>query len=238
MNPNSPVRPLVRVLPLIGIAFVVFAFLVLLPAPLRTRTAWLDLVVLSALLIMNFPTVLLWGFTTTSFDAAVPKFAMLMYLRMIVTPLSLGMMAYGWFTLVPFKYQLVYQVGMALLVLLGSAIATYSSDHIAALGDDEAMTASQLIGVREALLSCEAALREAGSDWSTELATVAGLKDKVRYLSPSRSSNALTLERRLYDGLQNVCAAMRSPSSSAATRDQVRATLRDCTLALSSRQQV
>jgi hypothetical protein len=147
MTAPSAHRPFMRLIPLLGLALVVFAFFLIVPPESRSNTAWLDLAALCGLFVLDYPVFLLTRFRFRTFDVVIPQLVVIWKLRVIITPLCILMIWAGWVYGVPFAYQLIYQLTLLFSVLVGSAVAVFAADHVETVGAGGASKALRRVGM-------------------------------------------------------------------------------------------
>jgi len=197
MQTKSEISRLFVVLHIVGIAILVLAFFLLIPAGGRTHTAWLDLVVVCIVLSINFPPFAIVRLSLGDFNVKIPALGLLEICDFVYSILALGLVFYGVFYFLPFRLQLVGQTGLLFATATTVAIAWWSSAHAAEVAEEEHATRSGLEDLKAALSRCETDLSTKAPNRNRERQLLLALKEDARYLSPSRDSTAISYEQQI-----------------------------------------
>jgi len=197
MQTKSELSRLFILLHLVGLALLVLAFFLLIPPGARTHSAWLDLVVVCLVLSINFPPFALVRLGLGVFNVKIPALGLLGLCDIVYSCLALGLVYYGVFYFLPFRLQLVGQMGLLFAATTTVVMAWWSSAHAAEVTEEEHATRSGLEDLKAALSRCETELATKAPTRIRELQLLLTLKEDARYLSPSRESSAISYEQQM-----------------------------------------
>lgn len=197
MQTKSEISRIFILLHLVGLALLVLAFFLLIPPGSRTQSAWLDLVVVCIVLSINFPPFAFVRLGLGVFNVKIPALGLLEVCDFVYSILALGLVLYGAFYFLPFRFQLVGQTGLLFAATTAVAIAWWSSAHAAEVAEEEYATRSGLEDLKEALSRCESEFSMKAPNRNRERQLVLKLKEDARYLSPSRDPSATSYEKQI-----------------------------------------
>jgi len=197
MQTKSELSRLFILLHLVGIAVLVFAFFLLIPAGGRSHSAWLDLAVVCIVLSINFPPFAIVRFSLSSFNVKIPAIGLLIVCDTVYSLLALGLVFYGFSHFLPFRIQLVCQIGLLFAVATTVSVAGWASAHTAEVAKEEYQTKSGLAELKAALSQCEAEFRIKAPNRNRERQLLLKLIEDARYLSPSRDPSAVSYEQQM-----------------------------------------
>ncbi len=198
---------LAAVVLLIAEAFIVCAML-LIPAPIPMRVRILDIVVLS---------VILWtaGYDLfrpiVSLGSGHPREIGSLGVRwtgqIVYMLLAVGLGVAGVVYSVTFVYQLLGQSLLIALLLLVWFFASHSAAMVEKVAEkeDTALAGRELMRMALSQIQ-DRAVGTALPDYFN--AAVRNMEDRLRYISPCSSPDAVSLERQFTDTAERVCAAM------------------------------
>jgi len=213
MNSNS--RTLFLILYIAGLALLCFGFLLLVPEAHRSHVAWLDFIVVAAV----FSTVFLGAFALkggiAEFAGTIPRLAVFLWASPLYAAAALGVLWYGLANAVPFRPQLVIQLGLAFLLAITAVFALMGSEQVQNVAEAESLKGQSLKSLKDALAECEAALFGPGLESGALRTRFDRLKEDVRFLSPVEAGQARGLECDL-------ARAVDAIRSTAALHDQTR----------------
>ncbi len=224
-------------LPILGLALIIFGFFLLVPTEKRNATAWLDLIVVSALFLLLFVMISPWRLRADGFDTYISKLSVLLPLSIIFTALSLGIVIVGWVQGISFNYQLFAQLLLSFGILVGASLAILASKQVEKVAGLETQTSESLQTLKVAILGCEKTMADLGPEWNQERESLRKLKENARYLSPSVEPDAISYDQQLCKEIQELSDVIHMPSQPEAKRNEVRAKLEKCTSLMSFRKQ-
>jgi hypothetical protein len=204
MQTKSELSRLFILLHLVGIAVLVLAFFLLIPAGGRTHSAWLDLVVVCIVLSINFPPFAIVRLSLGNFNVKIPALGLLEICDAVYSTLALGLVIYGLFNFLPFRIQLVGQMGLLFAVATTISTAWWASAHAADVVEEEHLTRSGLEDLKAALSHCESEFCTKAPNRNRERQLLLKLKEDTRYLSPSRDPSAVSYERQIVALVDNI----------------------------------
>jgi hypothetical protein len=181
----------------VGIALLVLGFFLLISPEWRTHSAWLDLTVLLIVYSINFPLLSIWHIGIDSFSAKIPALGLLGLCDLFYSCIALGLMFWGVAHDMPFRLQLVGQMGLLFLAMTAIAIAWRSSAHAEEVAEEEQAKRSGLDGLKAAISQCETELSAKAPNRNREHQLLLKLKEDARYLSPSRDPSAISAEKQM-----------------------------------------
>lgn len=197
MQAKSEISRLFIVLHVVGLALLVLAFFLLIPPGSRTHSAWLDLVVVCLVLSINFPPFAFVRLGLGAFNVKIPALGLLGLCAIVYSSLALGLVFCGVFYFLPFRLQLVGQMGLLFAATTTVSIAWWSSAHAAEVAEEEHATRSGLEDLKAALSRCETELYTKAPSRNRERQLLLTLKEDARYLSPSRDPSAISYEQQM-----------------------------------------
>jgi hypothetical protein len=197
MQTKSEISRIFVLLYFVGIALLVLAFLLLVSPGERTHAAWLDLIVVWIVFSINFPVLSMGRMRVGSFSAKIPALGLLGLCDFFYSCLALALIFCGFSYGLPFRMQLVGQMGLLFLATTVVAIAWWSSAHAAEVAKEEHSTKSGLEDLKATLSRCESELSAKAPDRNRERQFVLTLKEDARYLSPSTNPSAVSYEKQM-----------------------------------------
>ncbi len=197
MKTKSELSRLFILLHLAGIAVLVFAFFLLVPAEGRTHSAWLDLIVVCIVLSINFPPFAIVRLSLGDFNLKIPALGLLEICDAVYSSLAVGLVICGLVYFLPFRVQLVGQMGLLFAVATTVSIAYWSAAHAAEVAEEEHLTRSGLEELKAALSHCESELCTKAPNRNRERQLLLKLKEDARFLSPSRDPSAISYEQQI-----------------------------------------
>ena len=197
MKTKSELSRLFILLHLAGLALLVLAFFLLIPPGARTHSAWLDLIVVSLVLSINFPPFAFVRLGLGVFNVKIPALGLLELCDIVYSCMALGLVFFGVFYFLPFRLQLVGQMGLLFAATTTVATAWWASAHAVEVAEEEHATRSGLEDLKAALSRCETELSTKALTRNRELQLLLTLKEDARYLSPSRDSSVISYEQQM-----------------------------------------
>jgi hypothetical protein len=181
----------------VGIALLVLGFFLLISPEWRTHSAWLDLTILLIVYSINFPLLSIWHIGVASFSAKIPALGLLGLCDLFYSCMALGLMFWGVAHDLPFRLQLIGQMGLLFLAMTAAAIAWLSSAHAEDVNEEEQATQCGLEALKAAISQCETELSARAPNRNREHQLLLKLKEDTRYLSPSGDPSAISAERQM-----------------------------------------
>ena len=233
---SRPGLPLLAVLYAAGLALLVLAFVLLLPAPLRGPVGYLDLAVASAVYSLNFPLLTLVWTRRGSGESRFPMLAVRWWVTALYSPAAIALGVIGAIYFFPFRFQLIGQLALLFLVGLGFAMATITGTHVERVTQAEGDLKASLSELRAMAGEVDDAFVLLGPEWHPHREILRRFRDDLRFLSPHSGARETDLEARLTAELRGIRILLQARDLQPQRAD-LDARLATCTSLLSLRKQ-
>jgi hypothetical protein len=211
-----------------GIALLVAGFLLVVPEEKRTPVAWLDLIVVGAVFLVNFSNLSIVRFKHGGFSEEIPKLGVLWTADAIYTTLALGGIWFGRVLGLSFGIQLWYHSAICFALLVMVWVGNRASDHASRVASGEKSLRSSLDSVKTAVETCDSAFARLGPRWTSEYNELQRVKEDVRYLSPCDNPEAVALDLEISAVLRGISANLATANPSGANGREVHEPLTRC----------
>jgi hypothetical protein len=181
----------------VGLALLLAAFFLLVPAAYLTQVAWLDLAVAGIVYSINFSVLFGRRISIGSFSRRIPALGLLGLTDLLYSCLAMGLIWRGVLYTLPFRIQLVGQMGLLFVAAVAAAIAWNASEHADSVAGEESEARSGVQKLKAALARCEAEVTVHPSVPQRVRQHIFQLKEDAGYLSPCRDASALSYEQQL-----------------------------------------
>jgi len=206
---------------LAGELLVLLGFYLITESTGRGPTAWLNLAVCMLALFIDTAGPLFFPNSTTRFTKKIPAIAILWFIDVFYTAASLGVILAGWQWAIEFRFQLLAQLAI-LLVVCGIVLTSmHATEHAGSVDDRERGLLANIDSLRDGMNSLVMQVsRQPGLSALTKVAS--RCSEDVRYMTPSTNARALELESQLLQKLRQAEAFLTTQSSDSCSQDDLR----------------
>ena len=181
----------------LGLGLIGLGFVLLVPAPVRSHVAWLDLAVVYAIYSVNFLGMAAKKCSIAGFVLRIPRLAIFVVADPLYTLAALSTIYFGIVTGSPFKQQLMIQLSLIFIMCLAAAAALAGSERIQYVTAQEAKKTNGIEELKQAFARCEASM-STSTALSVELRSrFERLIEDARFLSPLQAVSARSLETEM-----------------------------------------
>lgn len=233
---SRPGLPLLTLLYVAGLALLVLAFVLLLPAPLRGPVGYLDLAVASVVYSLNFPLLTLVWTRRGSGESRFPMLAVRWWVTVLYSPAAIALGLFGAIYFFPFRFQLIAQLALLFLLGLGFAMAAVTGTHVERVTQAEDGLKASLSELRATAGEVDDAFVMLGPEWHPQREILRRFREDLRFLSPHSGIREADLEAKLTAELRGIRILLQARDLQSQSVD-LDARLATCTSLLSLRKQ-
>jgi uncharacterized membrane protein len=221
MTKQGSAKGLYPFLILAGELLVVLGFYLITASTRRGPTAWLNLAVCMLAFFIDTAGPLFFPNSTTRFSQKIPAIAILWFIDVFYTVASLCVIIAGWQWAIEFRFQLLAQLAI-LLVVCGIVLTSmHATEHAGNVDERERGLLSNIDSLRDAMKSLVMQISRV-PDLSALAKEVSRCSDDVRYMTPSKNARALELESQLLQTIRQTEAFLTNQSSDSGGLDDLR----------------
>jgi len=190
----------------LGLGLMVLGFFFLVPTGQRGPIAWLNLAVFAVIFLMNASN--LGGRGDGDFSRKIPTLGILMIANLVYSGLALGGMLVGRGGHFSFQAQLMYQLSVLFCLVLLVTLAGRASEHVGNVAIDQKQISGSLDRVRSAIRKCDSTFTLVSAATSRDYLEFQRIKEQARFLSPSESPEAVSLDLEIARLIDAVSASL------------------------------
>lgn len=221
MTKQGSAKGLYPFLILAGEMLVVLGFYLITESTGRGPTAWLNLAVCMLAFFIDTAGPLFFPNSTTRFSQKIPAIAILWFIDVFYTVASLGVIFAGWQWAIEFRFQLLAQLAI-LLVVCGIVLTSmHATEHAGNVDERERGLLGNIDSLRDGMKSLVMQISRLPA-LSALAKEVSRCSEDVRYMTPSKNPRALELETRLLQTIRQTEAFLTNQSSDSGSQDDLR----------------
>jgi hypothetical protein len=221
MTKHVSAKGLYPLLVLAGELLVVLGFYLITESTGRGPTAWLNLGVCMLVFFIVTAGPLFFPNSTTGFSQKIPAIAILWFIDVFYTAASLSVIVAGWRWAIEFRFQLLAQLAI-LLVVCGIVLASmHAKEHAGSVDERERGLLANIDSLRDGMKSLAMRVSSLPA-LSALMKEVSRCSADARYLTPSTNARALELESQLLQKLRQAEALLTAQPSDSCSQDDLR----------------